>query len=227
MVRLVLFDIDGTLVRTGGAGMKAFARAFDEQFGMADGTERLKFAGRTDVSLVREFFSHNRIEPSQSNFDRFFASYIHWLEKLILECNGEVCPGVKETIAVLESAPRPVGVGLLTGNIRRGAEIKLTHYKLWHEFKFGGFADDHEERDCIAEIAARRGGEHLKEPLGGDQVLVIGDTPLDIRCARAIGAKVLAVATGGAPLDELERHEPDWAAADLNGVDLPALCGWK
>jgi phosphoglycolate phosphatase len=227
MVRLVLFDIDGTLVRTGGAGMKAFARAFQEQFGIVDGTERLKFAGRTDVSLVREFFSHNQIEPSKSNFDRFFQSYLHWLDRIILECDGEICPGVKEALQVFENVPQPVGVGLLTGNLRRGAEIKLRHYDLWEEFKFGGFADDHEDRDAIAAVAARRGGEHLNEPLRNDQVLVIGDTPLDIRCARAIGARVLAVATGGSALEELESHAPDWAAADLNMVDLPALCGWK
>jgi phosphoglycolate phosphatase len=225
MIKLVLFDIDGTLVRTGGAGVKAFARAFEAEFGIADGTERLKFAGRTDVSLVREFFSHHDIEPSREHFDRFFRTYLVCLERIIVECEGEICPGIPETLESLRKAPHAPLLGLLTGNLRRGAEIKLSHYKLWHEFTIGGFADDHEERDHIAAIAARRGGEHLKENLRGEEVLVIGDTPLDIRCARAIGAKVLAVGTGGVSLEELNQHAPDWAAADLRQADMRAICG--
>ena len=95
-------------------------------------------------------------------------------------------------------------LGLLTGNIRLGAEIKLRHFNLWDAFQTGAFADDHEERDQIAAVARQRGSRILGTELRGDEVVVIGDTPLDIRCARAIGAKALAVATGGAKLAELE-----------------------
>jgi hypothetical protein len=91
----------------------------------------------------------------------------------------------------------------------------LERFDLWEKFPFGGFADDHEERDQIAAAALRRGSQHFGRDLRGEEVLVIGDTPLDIRCGRAIGAKVLAVATGGATLEELERHNPDWAVPDL------------
>jgi phosphoglycolate phosphatase-like HAD superfamily hydrolase len=107
---------------------------------------------------------------------------------------------------------------LLTGNIRLGAEIKLRHFDLWDVFQTGGFSDDHEERDQIAAVARERGSRMLGEELRGDQVLVIGDTPFDIRCARAIGAKALAVATGGAKLEDLKLRQPDWAVMDLRAI---------
>lgn len=220
MIKLVLFDIDGTLIRSGGAGVKAFARAFETEFGLSDGSEKLKFAGRTDVSLVREFFSHHGITPDASHFDRFFEKYLFWLEQLIVECKGEVCPGIHSFLNELRTQANPPAIGLLTGNIRRGAEVKLRHYDLWKKFEFGGFADDHEERDQIAAIARERGEEVLRTKLRGEEVLVIGDTPLDIRCARAIGAKVLAVATGGSSLAELQEHRPDWAVEDLRTFQL-------
>ena len=223
MIKLVLFDIDGTLVRTGGAGVKAFARAFQTEFGLNDGAEKLKFAGRTDVSLVREFFSHHGITPDATHFERFFETYLSHLAQMILQCEGGVCPGVNPFLNELRMQSNPPAIGLLTGNIRRGAEIKLRHYDLWKPFAFGGFADDHEERDHIAAIAKERGEEVLKTKLRGEEVLVIGDTPLDIRCARAIGAKVLAVATGGSKLDELQSHKPDWAVEDLRAVKAAQL----
>jgi phosphoglycolate phosphatase len=222
-VKLILFDIDGTLVRTGGAGVKAFARAFEVEFGLADGSEKLKFAGRTDVSLVREFFFHHNIEPDATHFERFFKTYLTLLEEIILGCEGGICPGVPDFLNQLRTRANPPALGLLTGNIRRGAEIKLRHYHLWKNFSFGGFADDHEERDHIAAIAKERGEEVLKTKLRGEDVLVIGDTPLDIRCARAIGAKVLAVATGGSKLHELQAHKPDWAVEDLRGIKVEDL----
>jgi phosphoglycolate phosphatase len=218
MVRLVLFDIDGTLVRTGGAGVKAFAKVFETEFGATDGFERLKFSGRTDMSLVREFFDVHNIDASAENFRLFFDRYVFWLDHILLKSETATCPGVWEFIDQLQALSPPPLLGLLTGNIRLGAEIKLRHFDLWKMFATGAFADDHEDRDQIAAIARRRGCEILREQLGEDQVLVIGDTPLDIRCARAIRARALAVATGGSTLEELRQHSPDWAVADLNAV---------
>lgn len=218
MVRLVLFDIDGTLVRTGGAGVKAFAKVFETEFGATDGFERLKFSGRTDVSLVREFFEIHNIPTIRENFQRFFERYVFWLDHILLNSETATCPGVWEFIHQLQALSRPPMLGLLTGNIRLGAEIKLRHFDLWKVFATGAFADDHEERDGIAAIARERGCELLRENLRDDQVLVIGDTPLDIRCARAIHARVLAVATGGASLEELRQRSPDLAVADLTAV---------
>ena len=218
MVRLVLFDIDGTLVHTGGAGVKAFAKVFDTEFGARDGFEKLKFAGRTDPSLVREFFSVHQIPATPENFERFFARYVFWLDHILQGSQTRLCPGVGDFIRGLQALPQPPRLGLLTGNIRLGAEIKLRHFNLWEVFETGGFADDHEERDSIAAIARQRGCDLLGENLAGDEVLVIGDTPFDIRCGRAIGARVLAVATGGHRLEELEAHSPDWAVPDLTAL---------
>jgi phosphoglycolate phosphatase-like HAD superfamily hydrolase len=217
-IRLVLFDVDGTLIHTGGAGVKAFARAMATEFGVPNGTELLKFGGRTDYSLVRELFSLTQIEPSAKNFERFFAAYLVWLEKLIAECRGGPCPGVPEFCRALETRAEPPLAGLLTGNIRRGAQIKLQRFQMWDQFSFGGFADDHEDRDQIAAVALRRGSERLGRPVHGGEVLVIGDTPLDIRCARSIGAKVLAVATGRTSVEQLQEHHPDWAVEDLSQI---------
>jgi len=224
MVKLILFDIDGTLVHTGGAGVKAFAKVFATEFGVPNGTERIKFAGRTDVGLVREFFVANGIPPSAENFARFFERYVFWLDHILAQSKTEACPGIWELIRDLQTLPNPPTLGLLTGNIRLGAEIKLRHFDLWKEFATGAFADDHEDRDQIAHVAHQRGARVLQKQLRGEEVVVIGDTPLDVKCGRAIGAKVLAVATGGATLAELQQHTPDWAVADLHQLTAKEIC---
>jgi phosphoglycolate phosphatase len=225
MVRLVLFDVDGTLIRTGGAGVRAFARTFASEFNVADGFERLKFPGRTDTGLVREFFSFHQIAPTPANLKRFFDHYVFWLDQILNESEAAVCPGVCEFLHDLQHLPQAPMLGLLTGNIRLGAEIKLRHLSLWDVFQTGGFGDDHEDRSEIAAMARERGSRMLGTELRGDEVVVVGDTPLDIRCARAIGAKVLAVATGGSTLAELQAHQPDWAIPDLRAITAREVVG--
>jgi phosphoglycolate phosphatase len=225
MIRLVLFDVDGTLVHTGRAGVNAFAKVFATEFNATDGLEKLKFAGRTDISLVREFFSVHRIAATPENFKRFFERYVFWLDFILARSVTEACPGVREFLRDLKALPQPPLIGLLTGNIRLGAEIKLRHFDLWKEFETGAFADDHEDRDQIAAVARERGRRLLDGTLRDDEVLVVGDTPLDIRCGRAIRARVLATATGGATLEELKRHQPEWAVADLREIRAAEACG--
>ena len=224
MVQLVLFDIDGTLVHTGGAGIKAFARTFATEFNALDGVEKIKFAGRTDVNLVREFFGIHGIEATPGNFRRFFERYVFWLDQTVAQSDGGACRGVMEFLDDLSALPGPPKLGLLTGNIRLGAEIKLRRYDLWDIFEIGGFADDHEDRNQIAAVALERGSRLLGRELRGEEVLVIGDTPHDIRCGRFIGARILAVATGGAKLNELKEHQPDWAVEDLTQISAEEVC---
>ena len=218
MIRLVLFDIDGTLVHTGRAGSRAFGKTMASEFNAPESVEKVRFGGRTDPSLARELFGHNRIPPTPENFNRFFGSYVFWLDHLVASANGEICRGVPEFIRDLRALPNPPMPGLLTGNIRLGAEIKLRRYGLWEFFETGGFADDSEDRNHIAVAALARGRRLLGGNLRGEEILVVGDTPHDVRCGQFIGAKVLAVATGGAKLEELQNHKPDWTVEDLTRV---------
>jgi phosphoglycolate phosphatase-like HAD superfamily hydrolase len=223
MVRLVLFDIDGTLVHTGHAGTQAFKKTFATEFNLHHGTEKIKFAGRTDVSLVREFFKIHALPETPEHFAQFFERYVFWLDHILAHSNGNVCHGVREFIRDLQTLPNPPMLGLLTGNIRLGAEIKLRCFGLWEIFQFGGFADDNEDRNHIAAAAFERGKRVLGKNLMAEEIVVIGDTPFDIRCGKFIGAKVLAVATGGATLEELKKHKPDWAVEDLTQISAKEI----
>lgn len=225
MIRLVLFDIDGTLIHTNAAGVVAFGEVFHQDFGYPGATEGVRFAGGTDTGLARGIFRSRGHEPSEADFTRFFTNYTTRLTRLLGELGGGVFDGVDPFMDGLKALPEPPTIGLLTGNIRRGAEIKLGHFGLWDRFVMGGFGDDHEDRDEIAKIAHRRGAELLKRELKGEEILVIGDTPLDVRCGRAIGAKVLAVATGMYSVDELAGTNPDWAVASLKDVDVSEIVG--
>jgi phosphoglycolate phosphatase-like HAD superfamily hydrolase len=138
---------------------------------------------------------------------------------------GSALPGVERLIRELQTLPNAPLLGLLTGNIQLGAEIKLRHYKLWENFKFGAFGNDHENRNQLAAIARQRGARRLGRDLAGDEILVIGDTSLDIACAKAIDAKSLAVASGGHSLEQLQSHQPTWAVESLCEVDADEICG--
>src|ERR1700722_2275210 len=224
MIQLVLFDIDGTLVHTGHAGTQAFKKTFATEFDLHHGAEKMKFAGRTDVSLVREFFKIHALPETPEHFTQFFERYVFWLDHILAHSDGKICHGVPKFIADLLALPNPPVLGLLTGNIKLGAELKLRHFGLWEHFQFGGFADDHEERDHIAAAAFERAKRVLGKNLRVEEIVVIGDTQFDIRCGKFIGAKVLAVATGGATLAELKKHKPDWAVEDLTQISAREIC---
>lgn len=219
MVRAILFDVDGTLIRTRGIGVKAFARAFKILFGFPEATaDKISFAGRTDVSLAKEYFHLNGFEPSQDDIENFFAAYVFLLDEMIKLSDGGVCPGVVEFIRQTRKlCPQPI-IGLLTGNIRLGAEIKLRHFGIWEEFEVGAFADDSEDRNQIARIAFERTRKWVGERLRGEEMIVVGDTVHDIACARAIGARALTVTTGGNTAEELKMANPDWVVSDLREI---------
>ena len=225
MIRLVLFDIDGTLLRTGGAGVRAWDRAFAIEFGIRDALAGLSVAGRTDSSLVRECFLRHGLEPTERNFRRFYDTYVFMLEHFLESSRGGACAGVIEFIRRMEELPVAPLIGLLTGNIRLGAEIKLRRYELWELFQMGAFGDENEDRNHLAALAQKRGSQLAGTPLHGSQILVVGDTPHDVKCAQAIQARSLAVGTGGYSCDELRACAPTWVAASLQEIHPRHVCG--
>ncbi len=225
MIRVVLFDIDGTLITTGGAGVRAFGHAFASEFHLPRATESLHFAGRTDTGLALEVFAAHGIKPTRKNLRRFFDAYTRHLKEMLAGCTGRICPGVERFLAELRELQSAPLLALLTGNIRHGAELKLRRYELWEHFLFGAYGDEHAERNKVALSARRQSRRLLGRGLKSEDILVIGDTPRDIECARAIGAKVLAVATGDYTVEDLQMHQPDWCAADLTALHAGTICG--
>lgn len=220
---VILFDIDGTLVNTGGAGSASLLGAFSAKFDVPRPT-KVPFSGRTDRGIANDMFRAHGIEDSEENWQELRNEYLRRLPGQLSSLPGVVLPGVLELLNHLASC-EDVALGLLTGNVRDGARIKLGHFALFDYFAFGGFGDAHRDRDEVARDALAAAEKHLAEKFfaAGDptvrprreQVWVIGDTPLDIRCARAIGAKVVAVATGTHPRAELHAQRPDLLLDDL------------
>lgn len=219
--RLVLFDIDGTLVLTGGAGKRAMDRAFAAAFGIADAFAAVPMSGRTDRFLIECALEQWGVPVHAETLERFRAAYLAHLRDAIHEPgHGRrgVMPGVVALLDALASRPA-IQAALLTGNYAHGARIKLEHFGLWERFAWGVFGDEHADRDELARAAvaaAPHQGVTLAAP---DHAVVIGDTPFDIACARAAGARVVAVATGGHDLDELRALDPDLALPDLGDLD--------
>ena len=223
----VLFDIDGTLIHTGGAGQRAFADTFRTLFGIDNIASEVRFAGRSDRAIAEELMAAHGIEANDSNWDRFVEAFVPRLVEVLPQCQGGILPGVVDLLDELERSDH-VAIGLLTGNIAAGAHAKLTHYQLWDRFAFGGYGDDWRERDDIAAAALLAAQLHLagsqnancrKQNDIAELVFVLGDTPADVQCARSIGAFAIAVLTGGANREQLLAAEPDLLLNDLTEVD--------
>jgi phosphoglycolate phosphatase-like HAD superfamily hydrolase len=224
-MHVCLFDIDGTLISSGGAGKRALEAALRSEFGLTPATENLLLTGRTDRAILRDLFRRHALVESPANWQRLRAAYLHHLPACLKASPGMVLPGIAAFLERLRAEAR-VAVGLLTGNLRDGARIKLGHFDLFHHFGFGGYGDEHLDRDDVAREALAAVHERFNGSVRPEHILVVGDTPLDIRCARAIGARVAAVATGWHPAEELAAHRPDVLLTDLSDP-TPLLQQWR
>jgi phosphoglycolate phosphatase-like HAD superfamily hydrolase len=218
--KLLLFDIDGTLIQTGSAGLLGFARAFRETFGHEDDLSRVDFAGATDSDIIRQLFELHGVAFTPGNAARFRDAYFPALAQILPERQGCVLPGVQPLLEMLSSR-EDVQLALLTGNFAESARLKLRHYGLWNFFPFGAFADDALDRNKLGPVALRRAREfRMGEQFDpATDVWIIGDTPKDIACARAFGARALAVATGRHRMEQLAADAPDAVLADLARTD--------
>lgn len=223
-MRVCLFDIDGTLISSGGAGKAALEEALLSEFGVGHSVEKVQLSGRTDRAIVRDLFRYHEIEETPAARERFFSAYLARLPQCLARLKGKVLPGIASFLDHLGERDE-VAVGLLTGNVRAGAKLKLGHYGLWHHFAFGGFGDQHHDRDGVAREALGEIHDRFDGTISRDRMWVIGDTPLDVQCARCIGARSLAVATGWHSLEELTSCKPDLALADLSDP-TPLLTLW-
>jgi phosphoglycolate phosphatase-like HAD superfamily hydrolase len=207
-MHLCFLDIDGTLISTAGAGQAAFVVTLTKDFGIPNVTSQgVAFAGRSDRAIALDLFQLYGIEPTPETWQRFCRHYVQRLEEVLPIHNGRVLPGVVPLLENL-AARGDVALGLLTGNVHEAARRKLTHYGLWNWFPFGGFGDEHMDRNDIAASALAAGREHLNGT-AHREIVVIGDTPNDIRCARSIGARAVAVPTGQTSIDILRAEKPD------------------
>src|SRR5438477_13084457 len=192
--RLLLFDIDGTLIHSGGAGVEALKRALAERFQIKDDLHDIEIAGMTDSGIVISILKKHKIPATAENVAAFLDSYVHFLSKELPRRKGKLLPGVLELLEKLKSRKHVV-LGLLTGNVSRGAQLKLDHYGVWHFFDFGAFADDHQDRNQLGSFAVTRAKEKHGREFSATEIDVIGDTPRDITCGKVFGARTIAVAT--------------------------------
>jgi phosphoglycolate phosphatase len=223
-MRVLLFDIDGTLIRSGGAGKLAMEAALTTAFGVPEVIDRVNYSGRTDPGIAHELLTLHGIESTPENLQKLQAEYLAHLPQALRRRHGEVLPGVVEA---LRRERREAVVGLLTGNVKAGAEIKLKHFGLWDFFPFGGFADGLADRDDVARRALTEAEAHVGRSVDPHDVWIIGDTPADVKCARAIGANAVIVATGWHTHAELLAAEPDHFLPDFTHAgDLLTQWGW-
>ncbi len=215
MNSLLLWDIDGTLTLSGGAGMRALQSALKREFGIDRSLDDIDYAGRTDRFIARQILNRIAWPEDDATVARLLNAYIVELPVALQNPGTRVLTGIAALLATL-AARDDFAQALLTGNIERGARIKLGHHGLSHYFSFGAFADDGHLRDELGPVAVRRARELLGITFSPDRIFVIGDTPHDISCGKVIGAHTIAVATGQYSLEQLRAHAPTRLFADLS-----------
>jgi len=206
--KLILWDIDGTIIVSHGAGVRAMEKALAKRFGVTCDLSKIDWAGRTDSWITGAVFRHTGLPDTPQASHDYLETYLELLPQELRDGpQGQVLPGVLELLETLKHRP-DVAQGLLTGNLRRGAEFKLSHYQVWHYFEFGAFADDSPRRNDLGPHALRRAKELHAVDFAPSRTVIIGDTPHDIECGQVIGAQTIAVATGRHSVAELAAHRP-------------------
>jgi phosphoglycolate phosphatase len=224
--RLLLFDIDGTLIDSGGAGLQSLKDVLQQQFGVTDDLRGVEVAGKTDTGIVHQILRKQNIAVTAENTAAFLDRYLELLAGELPQRQGTLLPGVEELLSRLQARPQNV-LALLTGNLRRGAQLKLTHYGIWDFFELGAFADDHHDRNQLGPFAQKRARERHAIDFAAGNIDVIGDTPHDIACGKAIGARTIAVTTGSFSRVQLAAHQPDRIVDDFSEVARRiAELGW-
>lgn len=218
--RLILFDIDGTLLLSGGAGKRALNRTFQELFDVPDGFNEIPVAGRTDRLIFEDALTRAGVVVGQDDHNRFYDRYFELLEEELLSPGPRkgVMPGVRTLLSQLGGLSG-VTTALLTGNFARAARIKLKYFDLWHHFVCGAFGDDALARDDLVPVAVERARERGVVLGSADRVVVVGDTPLDIQCAKVAGARSVAVATGIFNEQLLQTQGADIVLKDLTDTE--------
>lgn len=216
-MKLLLFDIDMTLIDTAGAGRQAMITAFEDLFSRRNGMESAGFAGRTDTIILKDALAHHGIKWSPEIQERFQFAYFSHLQAELDRPNPRkrVLPGIRQILETLRDHAT-LKIGLLTGNWREGARIKLEHFDLYHYFEIGAFSDDSEVRSELPAFAAQRFKQKTGKAIAPHNVYIIGDTPNDVACARPFGARSVAVATGLFSVEELQASNPDFLFSDLS-----------
>jgi phosphoglycolate phosphatase len=216
--RLILFDIDGTLV-SGGPAKHAFEAAMVETYGTVGDITKVSFAGKTDPQIARELLTSVGFarEDIDAGFPELWERYVAHLETRIGDRPMRLLPGVVELLDALAGL-EGIGLGLLTGNIARGAELKLGSAGIWERFEIGGFGSDHEERNELPKVAMERARAHWRVEIEASEAIVVGDTPRDVGCGRAGGMRTLAVATGTFRSEQLAEAGPDHLLEDLSAT---------
>lgn len=215
MIKAVLFDIDGTLLVTGGAGAVAWQRAFQELHGVEANIEEHTRAGMTDPEIAEIIF-REVIGRDGSEEERVaaIAGYLSHLADAVAESDGyRVMPGIEETLPRL--AADGILLGIVTGNIEAAAQIKLARGNLERYFAFGGYGSDSRDRTELTKKAIERGGEVLGTPLDLAATIAVGDTPRDVSAGHGAGIKVVGVATGAYSVGEQQAAGADWAIPDV------------
>ncbi|MBW3628551.1 MAG: HAD hydrolase-like protein [Gemmatimonadetes bacterium] len=217
MRRLILFDIDGTLLTTDGVAGRAFRAALETVFGTSGPARGYSFAGKTDPQIARDLLLAAGVEEPtiDARLPQVWQHYTPVLERDIDPAATKVFPGVRELTAMLHEHPDAI-LGLLTGNLREGARIKLAAADIdFNWFQVGAFGSDHAQRRELPALAINRAEERFGRRFEGKDVVIIGDTPLDVACGEHLGVRTIAVATGTYSEDQLRECGPDYLFASL------------